>query len=668
MVLGAFSSHNHPTLVHQIEARPLTFGNVTVGMSAQRTLTIGNAGNTNLTVSSISYPTGFSGAWSGMILAAGSTNITVTFSPTIATSYGGDVTVNCDANGGNNVISASGTGVNVSTNTTKIIDVVPQSDLEFGNVQVNTIASRVVTIVNEGNTNLDVSGISYPPGFSGNWSGTILARGQVAIAVDFSPTALTSYGGTMTVNSDATSGINTLPISGTGVSPPPPSTNRIPVSAFETLHSFADSDGNNPQAPLVQGSDGGFYGTTYRGGTNGVGSIFRIDSDGTFLSLYSFPSQNNLEGENPSAALVQGTDGNFYGTTQGGGLFAVGGVFSITSYGTFTPIYMFTNQVTGGVYWFTGVAPWNLVEGNDGNFYGTTESGGIGGYGNIFLVSPNGAFANLYSFDGNDGQLPYGGLVLGSDGNFYGSTSMGGTNGGYGTIFEISSNATFSSLFSFSGTNGSTPDGSLVEGNDGNFYGTTASGGASGSGTIFQITTNGILTTLYSFSGEADGGNPQAGLVLGTDGNFYGTTANGGISNNGTIFRITPNGKFATIHWFQGNDGRKPVAAMVQGLDGNLYGTTENGGTNGNFGTVFCIIIPPTVQSLSQTGNTLMLSWSSVAGQIYQVQYTSDLTSTNWSTLTSQLTASFNTMTVSDALSITNQQRFYRIVEFPEAW
>ena len=395
----------------------LTFGNVTVETSAQRTLTIGNTGNTNLAVTSISYPSGFSGSWAGIIPQGGLTNVTVTFSPTSATSQGGNVTVNSDKTSGGNTISVSGTGVNVSSTATRIIDVVPESGWSFGNVQANTIATRTVTIVSEGTTNLVISGISYPPGFSGNWSGTILHGNQVVIAICFSPTALISYSGTMTVNSDATSGVGTIPISGTGVRPPPPPTNRVSVSAFETLHSFADFDGNNPYGTLIQANDGGFYGTTYRGGGTGlgggVGTIFQIAPDGTFTNLYFFNWTNNTIGTQPYAGLVQDTDGNFYGTTQDGGTNGDGTIFRITSYGTLTTLFTFNS--------FSGVAPWNLVEGSDGNFYGTSESGGTG-YGNTFRITPNGVFTNLFSFHGSDGSDLHDGLVLGTDGNFYGTT------------------------------------------------------------------------------------------------------------------------------------------------------------------------------------------------------------------------------------------------------
>ena len=243
----------------------LAFGNVTIGTNAQRTLTIGNTGNTNLTVNGIIYTNaiGFSGNWTGIIPAGSSTNVTVTFSPTVTTGYGGSITVNSDANGGINVISASGTGIAASSGSTAIIELIPWSDTDFGNVQVNSSAGRVVAIYNAGNEVLHVFSINYPTGFSGNLNSAYITPGNEAIdTITFTPTALMPYGGTMTVSTDATSGATNLTLSGTGISPSPPPTNQVPVGAFETLHSFDDYDGNNPNG-LVLGSDGAFYGTTY---------------------------------------------------------------------------------------------------------------------------------------------------------------------------------------------------------------------------------------------------------------------------------------------------------------------------------------------------------------------------------------------------------------------
>ena len=193
----------------------------------------------------------------------------------------------------------------------------------------------------------------------------------------------------------------------------------------------------------------------------------------------------------PSAGLVQGSDGNFYGTAQYGGTNGGHGtVFKISTGGALTRLYSFT----GGN---DGAGPNGVVQGSDGNFYGTTHFGGTNGLGTVFQISTNGALTSLYSFTGSDdGGNPSGGLVQGSDGNFYGTTGSGGANQ-VGTVFKISTNGALTSLYPFNGTDdGANPSGGLVQGSDGNFYGTTGSGGTNQVGTVFKISTNGALTSF----------------------------------------------------------------------------------------------------------------------------------------------------------------------------
>jgi uncharacterized repeat protein (TIGR03803 family) len=358
-----------------------------------------------------------------------------------------------------------------------------------------------------------------------------------------------------------------------------------------TLYSFSGDDGASPPEGLVQGSDGNFYGTTQYGGTNGLGTVFRISTNGALTSLYSFTGTN--DGANPTAGLLQGRDGYFYGTTYYGGTNNSGTVFKISTNGALTSLYSFTHG-TDGEYPFLG-----LVQGSDGNFYGTTSGGGSTGGeypfspGTVFKIGSNGVLTTLYSFTGgNDGANPYAVLVQGSDGNFYGTTEYGGTNG-VGTVFKMSANGALTSLYSFTGTNdGANPVRGLVQGSDGNFYGTTQNGGTNGWGTVFKITTNGAVTTLYSFAGGNDGANPEAVLVQGSDGNLYGTTQNGGTNGWGTVFKITTNGALTSLYSFTGgNDGAYPHG-LVQGNDGNFYGMTVDGGLGG-VGTVLRLTMLP---------------------------------------------------------------------------
>jgi uncharacterized repeat protein (TIGR03803 family) len=281
--------------------------------------------------------------------------------------------------------------------------------------------------------------------------------------------------------------------------------------------------------------------------------------------------------------LVQGTDGNFYGTTTSGGAHSSGTVFKITPAGAYTLLYSFAGG-SDGQYPYAG-----LVQGTDGNFYGTTRNGGThNDDGTVFKITSTGTESVLWSFgSGSDGQSPQAGLVQGTDGNFYGTTRSGGANGD-GTVFKITPAGAESLLWSFgSGSDGQNPDAGLVQGTDGNFYGTTYNGGAHSAGTVFKITSSGTETVLYSFGGGSDGAYPYAGLIQGADGNFYGTTPSGGANSRGTVFKITPAGSESVVHSFTGGGGgQNSLAGLVQGTDGNFYGTTNAGGAHSD-GEVF---------------------------------------------------------------------------------
>jgi len=195
----------------------------------------------------------------------------------------------------------------------------------------------------------------------------------------------------------------------------------------------------------------------------------------------------------------------------------------------------------------------------------------------------------LFTGSATDGASARAGLVQGGDGDFYGTT-QGGGSAGDGIVYKVSTDGALTVLHSFEGADGSTPSAGLVLGGDGNFYGTTSTGGSNGYGVVFRMTPAGALTVLYSFGGTAsDGVSPKSGLVQGADGAFYGTTTSGGSANDGTVFKITSEGALTILRSFGGSDGANPAGALVQGGDGNLYGTTEFGGTKGGYGygTVF---------------------------------------------------------------------------------
>jgi uncharacterized repeat protein (TIGR03803 family) len=366
--------------------------------------------------------------------------------------------------------------------------------------------------------------------------------------------------------------------------------NASPSAAMNELRLFTGGiDGAFPYAGLIQGKDGNLYGTAEGGGSSFYGSIFRMTLAGGLTTLYSFTDGNN--GANPHARLVQGTNGNFYGTTDSGGTNGYGTIFKMTSGG----VVSFLHSFTGGS---DGADPQTgLTQGADGNFYGASYQGGANSFGSIYKMAPNGAVTAVYEFTGSaDGAYPYADLVQGKDGHFYGTTLEGGANG-YGTVFGLTTNGTLTTLASFNYTNGAYPQAGVILGTDGSFYGTTLEGGAGGYGTVFNLTTNGTLTTLLSF-GLTNGSSPAAALVQATDGNLYGTTSSGGAGGQGTAFKISTNGMLTTLLWFDGLNGANPKSALVQASDGNFYGTTPLGGTGynpsagGGNGTVFRLIVP----------------------------------------------------------------------------
>jgi len=370
------------------------------------------------------------------------------------------------------------------------------------------------------------------------------------------------------------------------------------ADAVTNLYSFGGllvnpPDGAGPQTGLAKGFDGNFYGTTHFGGTSNEGAVFRINPDGSYLNLYSFGVSPN-DGVTPNA-LVQGSDTNFYGTAYEGGANDDGAVFRISPDGRETILYSFAGYPKDGANPRGGI-----VQGYDGDFYGTAQYGGVNSYGIVFRISPDGGETNLYSFAGfpNDGALPLGGLMQGSDSNFYGTTFNGGVSN-VGTVFRISPGGSYTNLYWFgsSPNDGQYPQIGLVEGSDGNFYGTTESGGTDGNGTVFRISPSGAYMSLYSFAGPfakpPDGASPDGVLVEGSDTNFYGTTSYGGKYGYGTAFRISPGGSETNLHSFAGQsaappDGQYPQSGLVQASDGIFYGTTSSGGAN-NQGAVFVL-------------------------------------------------------------------------------
>jgi len=397
---------------------------------------------------------------------------------------------------------------------------------------------------------------------------------------------------------------------------------RVLTVTFTTLFGFDGTDGQYPIGALVQAANGNLYGTTVSGGTNdneGVGgTVFSITPSGTLTTLYSFCQEVQGEictdGSYPQAALVQATNGDFYGTTYSGGgnyngcvnIDGCGTVFKISPGGTLA-----TRNCTDGVYPDAG-----LVKATDGNFYGTTAGGGAhchdaSGCGTVFKMTADGTLTTLYSFDGTDGNSPQGMLVQGADGDLYGTTVFGGARHS-GTVFSITAGGTLTTLYNFCSqgakcTDGAGPEAGLTQGTDGNFYGTTEFGGTNGPyGTVFKITPGGTLTTLHNFCHEfqhgvcTDGAYPEGTLVQATDGNFYGTTLGSGGSDEGTIFQITPSGTLTTLYEFSPTTTGCGInclgeGGLIQDTNGNFYGVTYGGGSSSacsfGCGTVYSLSV-----------------------------------------------------------------------------
>jgi uncharacterized repeat protein (TIGR03803 family) len=369
-------------------------------------------------------------------------------------------------------------------------------------------------------------------------------------------------------------------------------TESIPGTTFTTVHSFSGADGTKSFAGLLQGKNGNLYGTTYYGGANNDGEIFQITTAGKLTVLHSF---RGADGGYSYAAPVQGADGNFYGTTYLGGPKGDGTVFKMTPGGKLTTLHSFVGA--------DGSQPLaGLAAGSDGNFYGTTNLGGSHGDGVVFKVTPSGQFTVLHNFCSKaacaDGQNSYAGLIQATDGSLYGTTLAGGTQG-HGTVFRITKGGALTTLYSFCSQSGCAdgefPQTGLLQASNGNLYGETILGGAYGSGTIFELTLSGALTTLYSACSQSncpDGNYLYAPLVQAKDGNLYGIMQIGGANNSGTVFQITLSGALTTLYSFCSQaacaDGQYPAAGLVQATNGNLYGTTADGGADGD-GTVFRI-------------------------------------------------------------------------------
>lgn len=388
---------------------------------------------------------------------------------------------------------------------------------------------------------------------------------------------------------------------------------------FKVLASFNGTNGEFPTTRLVQGLNGNLYGTTLGTGSNGsYGTVFEVTTGGKLTLLHTFCSQANcVDGKSPQGGLMMASNLNFYGTTSAGGEHGYGLVFKMTSTGQMKTLHNFCSQSQCA----DGEAPTAaLVEGTNGDLYGTTSGGGANGnYGTVFEITPAGKFTTLYSFCSvsqcNDGINPQGGLIQGADGNFYGTT-YGNSSNQRGSIFKITSAGELTTLYSFCSQtecdDGTSPVADLVQATNGLFYGTASAGGLYGDdGAVFEITRAGVFADLVQFSGACCGKFPYGGLVQGTDGNLYGTTyygTNGGFYGYGTAYEVTPGGAYSLLYRFCSeencDDGDLPYGGLMQATNGVFYGTAESGGVTYGAGTIFSLSVNlgPFVTTLPTSG------------------------------------------------------------------
>ncbi len=464
---------------------------------------------------------------------------------------------------------------------------------------------------------------------------------------------------------------------------------RAKAEVLTTVYAFTNAlggtDGGTPDPGLILSTNGVLYGATLNGGSNGYGGLFYLTTNGALTPWHAF--NYNPDGASPSAGVIRGSNGLFYGTTPLAGAASTnqGCVFQISAAGAFTTLYSFpgSKSQTNS----TGAAPpGTLVQGTNGQLYGVTSAAGPRTNGTIYSLTTAGQITLRYTFtNGIDGGKPLAGLFLSSNGNFYGTTSTGGSNGA-GTIFKLTHAGALTPLYSFaSNADGFAPQAPLVQTPGGLLVGAAASGGANKSGTIFQITTNGAFHVVYTFSAQTnaspkqnpDGASPRTVLVNAA-GNYWGVASAGGTNGEGSVFELTPAGAFRSVYAFlalsfsipaTNIDGANPNG-ILQAPDGSYYVTTAHGGNGA--GTVVRLTTPPA---------PIAVAFSSAAGDIQYVsgQFQARLTNipagagvvieastdlANWTAVFTNLAAPAQ-MPFSDTGASNYPFRFYRAIISP---
>lgn len=412
--------------------------------------------------------------------------------------------------------------------------------------------------------------------------------------------------------------------------------NVVPVAVLSARPEGIEDWPRQVRSDMLLASDGNIYLGSGAGG-KGTGAIARLTPDGTLSTLYSF-KDDGTEGLIVFGALTQASDGHLYGTTYFGGPEGGGVLFRVTLDGTYTLLRGFGGGEPNPLFPYTGV-----TQGPDGYLYGTTHNGGATNKGTIYRIATDGSdFSVIHEFSGGNGENPQGKLVVGADGLLYGTTMMGGADN-RGTVYRISTSGTYELLYSFPrlgafssqglavNAAGANPRAGLLRAADDTLYGTAYQGGAHGYGTVFSITPEGELSVVHDFLGPSfGGGKPAAPLTQDEAGNLYGTTEVGGYLQRGSVWRLTPDGTFQLLHGFIGStiDGVFPFAGVLP-AHGTLYAASQydspgsGSGTGTGSGLILKLdtgtggVLPLSLEltdSEVMLGESVTISWNAPAG------------------------------------------------------
>lgn len=410
--------------------------------------------------------------------------------------------------------------------------------------------------------------------------------------------------------------------------------NVVPIIALTAPGEDFENPPRGVRSDMLLASDGNIYFGSYAGG-NGAGAIARLTPDGVLSTLHALEG-NGSQGVTIYGPLMQASDGHLYGTAYFGGEEGGGTLFRVMLDGTFEVLHEFGGGEPNAIFPYTGV-----TEGPDGQLYGTTFRGGTFDAGVVFRIAIDGSgYTVLHHFTAGNGENPEGTLLAAPDGMLYGTTMMGGANN-RGTIYRISTTGAHEVLYSFpsltrfntqglaTNATGANPRAGLMLGLDGNFYGTAFQGGEFGHGSVYRMTPAGEVSVLHSFRGPSFGGaNPLATVTQDAAGNFYGTTQRGGYLHRGAAWRLSPDGEtFTLLHSFSGSptDGQAPWTTLLHAHD-RLYAVSFSD----NLGDAGAIVeldegsggLLPLSLSVSQSeftyGSDVSIDWNAPAGATCQ--------------------------------------------------